>query len=77
MMTNENSTPRVALEPDQQAHAKSDEEAKAVEIRAEVAGQVTFASHQNDVAIMADLVIANSTAEALKAHRPPRDSSQP
>ena len=65
MMTNENSAPRQASNPDLKADAKDDEEAKAVEIRAEIAGQFTFASHQNDVAIMADLVIANSTAEAL------------
>ncbi len=65
MTTNENSTPREALEPDRKAGAERDDEGRAVEIRAELAGQFTFASHQNDVAIMADLVIANSTTEAL------------
>ena len=65
MMTDENSAPRQASNPDRKADTKEDEQAKAVEIRAEVAGQFTFASHQNDVAIMADLVIANSTTEAL------------
>ena len=65
MITDESSAPREASEPDWKSNAEGDDEGNAVEVRAEVAGQFTFASHQNDVAIVADLVIANSTEEAL------------
>ena len=64
-MIDESSAPHEAPKSDWVADIKDDDKTKTVEIRAELAGQFTFASHQNDIAIMADLVIVNSTEEDL------------
>lgn len=38
----------------------------SIEIHAEIASRITFASHQNDVAVIADLAITNPTSEDLE-----------
>ena len=39
---------------------------RKIEIQASVASKITFATHQNDVPLIADLVIANPTDEILE-----------
>lgn len=52
---------------DSENQVGSDEEPpKKIEIQASVAPKITFATHQNDVPVIADLVIANPTSETFE-----------